>query len=332
MPEKQRWVMLTGLCACTYGQSPGHSAVDTAAGEDGLCVDQSVDAAPSFEEAVALKSAFAFQGVEDPVALVLMFHGGGGEMTDHFVRVDPERITREALLRGMAVASLSSAAHLDPDSESSFQWSEGSYGYNPDLDEVEEMLRKLSAVSELGVVPEGTPVVLMGSSNGGSMASRVAQIPELEVSSAVIYISNAAEFHEDDASRPPMVLVPGEQDPGLALSTNTTLADQIGDPQLALLQVNPPEPVTAGLLTRVPGVDCALASAILEALIAGGFLDDDGTVTADPNQDTRWRGLVPDAAADHQSGLKDVLVEAYAGHAPSSDQNQVVFDFVESHL
>ena len=324
--------MFSMLCACDPGKSHEDPAADTAAAEGEECVNQSSDEPLSHEEAVALKSAFVYQGVAEPQALVLMFHGGGGEMADHFERVDPERITREALARGMAVASLNSAAHLDPDAGSELQWHEGDYGDNPDLDEVEEMVRKLTSGAELGVVPEGTPLVLFGSSNGGSMASRVAQVPSLDVAATAIYISNAVEFHEDDPVLPPMVLIPGEQDPGLALTTNTTLADEIGDPQLALLHVNPPEPVSDALLTRISGVDCELAGTILADLIAGGFVDDDGTVLADPNADTSWRDLLSGAASDHELDIKDVLVEAYAGHAPSSDQNEVVFDFVESNL
>jgi predicted esterase len=317
------------LIATTIGCDSGEPAASDTAEPDVGCVEQAPSDALSWEEDVALESAFLYARVDEPQALVLAFHGGGGDMVDPFARVDPALITREALARGMAVASLNSYAHLDPDS-TSLQWDERDYGSNRDLAEAEEMIHKL--VTALGVASPDTPIVLLGMSNGGSMASRVAQSPGLDAAAAMIYISNAQAFHEDGAKRPPMVLVPGAQDPGLAVTTNTDLADEIGDPDRALLIVNPPEPVADDLLTRIPGIDCDLSIAIKQDLIAGGFLDLDGTVLQDPKSDTEWLGLLPADAVAHQVGIREVLLEAYAGHAPSSDQNARVFDFVVSHL
>jgi len=41
---------------------------------------------------------------------------------------------------------------------------------------------------------------------------------------------------------------------------------------------------------------------------------------------------LPQDASPYRSDITDVLVEAYAGHCPSSDQNDEVFDFVEAQL
>ena len=321
---------LLTLIAATIGCDSSLPPVSDTADPVDVCVEQAPARALTWVEDVALESSFLYIGVDEPQGLVLAFHGGGGDMEDQFVKIDPERITREALARGMVVASLNSYAHLDPDAGSSLQWEEGDYGSNNELAETEEMIRKLR--TELGVVSADTPIVLLGTSNGGSMASRVAQIPDLDVASAVIYISNAQAFHEDDAHHPPMVLVPGEQDPGLALTTNTTLADEIGDPDRALLVVNPPEPVSDDLMTRIPGIDCDLSIAIKEDLMAGGFLGSNGAVTEDPKEDTSWSSLLPTEASGFEADIREVLIEAYAGHAPSSDQNPDVFDFVTSHL
>ena len=323
------------------GDEPGPEAVDETGAEtgdeagdetgDGPCVEQA-EAPLSWTEATALNSPFVYRGVDEPIALVLMFHGGGGDMEDHFERVDPARITGEALRRGMAVASLDSHAHLDPDAGNDLQWHEGPYGSNPDLDETLEMIRKLSTADELDVVPSGTPIVLIGTSNGGSMASRVAQIPGLQVAATAIYISNAQSFHQPDAVLPPMVLIPGAQDPGIALETNTHLVELIGDPNEAQLIVNPPEPVSDELLTRAPGVDCALSTEIIDGMKASGWLDEAAMMSTDPGVDRSWADDLPASASGHRADLQEVLTEAHAGHAPSSDQNQAVFDFIESHL
>ena len=235
------------------------------------------------------------------------------------------------LTLGMAVAALNSRAHLDP-SARGMQWEEGDPGDNRDLAETQEMLRKLTSPTELGVVPPDTPVVLMGTSNGGSMASRVAQLPHLDVAAAVIYISNAAAFHEEGAHHPPMVMVPGAQDAGRALITNTTLAQDIDDPTLARLIVNTPDPVSDALWTRIRGVDCTLGIGIGQALRGSGLVRPDGSVSADPRDDKRWVRHLSEQMLPYESDISDVLVEAYGGHAPSSDQNAGVFDFVEAHL
>ena len=307
------------------------TATEDSGTADESCVEQA-QAPLSWEEATALESQFVYQGVDEPIALVLMFHGGGGSMEDHFERVDPARITAEALRRGMAVASLNSVAHLDPDAGNELQWEEGPIGSNPDLDETLEMIRKLSSADELDVVPEGTPIVLIGTSNGGSMASRVAQIPSLQVAVTAIYISNAQAFHESGAVWPPMVLIPGAQDPGLAQETNTQLSERIDDPSEALLVVNPAEPVTDALLTRVAGIDCELGMTIIEGMTASGWLDDAAMLSADPSADRSWADSLPTEAMAARPQLQDLLTEAYAGHAPSGDQNEIVFEFLESHL
>lgn len=325
-------IVLSSLIACG---PPAKDAPDTdeqTEDEANACEEQAFSAPLTWEQAVALDSTFLYQGVEAPKALVLMFHGGGGDMEDHFVRVVPGLITREALDRGMAVASLNSYGHLDPDAGTGLQWEEGSHGDNRDLAETEEMIRKLTSADELKVAAENIPLVLIGSSNGGSMASRVAQIESLNVAVAAIYISNAVAFHEEDALLPPMVLIPGQQDPGHAVGSNTELAESIGDPEQALLIINQPEAVSDELFTRIPDVDCELSIAIKGTLTDGGFLDSTGMVTTDPNEDHSWSDMLPEDATPYQNDIKDVLVEAYAGHCPSSDQNEEVFDFLEAQL
>jgi predicted esterase len=326
-----RVFLLISTCALAACE-PAASSPPEQEDEVTTCEVQALATPLTWAESVALESAFIYQGVDNPKALVLLFHGGGGSMEDYFERVEPVLITREALARGMAVASLNSFAHLDPNAGEDLQWEEGEAGDNNDLANAAEMVRKLTTATELNTVPEDTPLVLLGTSNGGSMASRVAQLESLNIAAAIIYISNAVAFHEPDASLPPMVLIPGQQDPGQAMGSNTDLAESIGDPEQALLIANQPEAVSDDLFTRIPDVDCDLSIAIKSALTDGGFLDSTGMVTADPKVDQSWSEMLPEPAETYQRAIRDVLVEAYAGHCPSSDQNDQVFDFVEMHL
>jgi alpha/beta superfamily hydrolase len=251
-------------------------------------------------------------------------------MEDVFVRIESVLILREAQKRGFAVAALNSYGHLN---SNNYQWDESPIQQNKDVENTVEMIRKLQSSSELGVVSTDLPVIVFGFSNGGSMASRVAQVPEIDTAVAAIYISNAQEFHEVDAVHPPMVLIPGEQDPGLALQTNTELVQQINNPQQALLLPNPPEPITNGLFTRIPEIDCESSIQIKRALLEGDFIDEATyMLIKDPKEDLTWMTLLSEEVSPYKEAIKDVLVEAYAGHSPSSDQNDSVFDFIEQHL
>jgi hypothetical protein len=139
-------------------------------------------------------------------------------------------------------------------------------------------------------------------------------------------------FHEEEALLPPMVLIPGQQDPRHALGSNTDLAESIGDPEQALLIINQPEAASDDLFTRILDVDCELSIAIMGALTDGFFLDTTGMVIADPNEDHRWGDRLPEDASPYQNDSKDMLVEAYVGRCPSSDQNDKVFDFFEAQF
>jgi predicted esterase len=294
------------------------------------CESQPLATPISYEEATAVETNFIFARVDNPRALVLMFHGGGGDKEDNLTRVDPSLIARGALERGYAVASLDSFAHRDPDAPKT-QWSEDALDQNKDIENTLEMIRKLKATDGLAVVPPETPVVALGISNGGTMASRIAQVSTAGVQAAIIYISNAQVFHEANAIHPPMVLVPGSHDPGRALGTNTDLAGRINDPTRVLLLPNDPEPVTRGLFTRIPGIDCTLSTAIGDALLAADWLDDERIVSREINIPA-LRALLPSDTASSAPSIFDVLTEAAAGHAPASDLNTEVFDFIDSHL
>ena len=49
----------------------------------------------------------------------------------------------------------------------------------------------------------------------------------------------------------------------------------------------------------------------------------------DPD-DAALKSLVPAAYAEERDGIYDVLIEAYAGHSPTSDRNAEVHAFLEA--
>jgi len=105
----------------------------------------------------------------------------------------------------------------------------------------------------------------------------------------------------------------------------------------AQILVNPPRPVFPGIFTRIPDITCTVSQDIGTALDNLGWLDSDGLLTKDPksrNESPPWRDALPAAYQGNAASepFQDVLVERQAGHSPSSDWNNVVFDFFEAQL
>lgn len=337
---KTRVLLLLSLAcvACTkQDDEPSDDDTDTDTGALS-CEEQDV-ATPLDLLHGQLSDGSGFLYNKDPQAkgVLVLFHGGGGskeELVDN--RVDVVLIAREAQARGFALAVLDSAKHVDPDADK-YQWSKimnidsDAGEVNPDVVNTREMLLRLKDADDLAAVPSSAPNVFMGFSNGGSMASRAAQF--LPTSVAVTYISNSVEFLPADSVRPPMVLVPGENDlDHHATESNADLAAEIdsagGD---VLLITNPPGPITPGLFMRVPGIDCDLSMDIRHALDDAGMLTDD-LLVSNPKADPSWKSVLPEEASVMEEKIGDVLMEAYAEHTASSDWNQEVFEFVEAHL
>ena len=221
-------------------------------------------------------------------------------------------------------------AHVEPNGTNKFQWAKQDGADNKDVMNTIAMVGRLTDPNDLKAAPVDGPVILIGFSNGGSMASRVAQ--HLPVAAVAIYISNAAAFRTEGATIPPLALIPGQNDPGYALDSNKDLADTIqaagGD---VIYSPNQPEAVTPGLFTRIPGIDCSLSMSIRLALKDAGWLNADGMVKKSPKDDKSWKEALPASAASHVLQIFDVLVETYAAHSPTSDKNELVFDFLEKY-
>ena len=327
------------LFACTPTVDNEDSGVDIDPDVDAECESQPVAHPVETKTAdVSDGSAFIYTKEENAKGLIVFFHGGGGSKEDNLhLRIDAVLIAREAQKRGYALAALDSVKHLQENPPNK-QWSKvmnidpDRGPVNPDVVNAIEMIQRLRAPNDLAAAPADAPVVVLGFSNGGSMASRLAQF--MPVAASVTYISNSVEYHEADAVRPPMVLVPGSNDfDHQASESNAELAELIeGEGGAVLLINNPPEPVSKGLFQRVPGIDCDLSMEIRQALQDGEWLQSDGTLSRNPKSDRSWSTRLPDGAVPFEASISDVLWEAYAEHVPSSDWNTEVFEFLDEHI
>ena len=277
-------------------------------------------------------TGYLYRIPENAHSLLFVFHGGGGSKEDNFARPEPVLIVREAIARGYAVVSLDSIKHtqMNPDD---FQWNESEPPENPDVANVASVIRILK--EEMGLVAPDAPIVLIGISNGGSMASRAAQIPE--VTAAAIYISNARYFYEDDARTPPVIFLPGAHDPGRSCASTADLTRQIqAAGGTAVRHPNTPQYATVGYFTRMPIIDCANSKRVVQTLMDQGYLRADGAPIAAPEGNQALRAIsralpVELSASIIVSAINDQLTELAAGHSPSSDLNEVVFDFLDTH-
>jgi len=301
----------------------------TSPGSDPLsCEPQPVAEPIPAQEATVNGSAFLYAPAEDSRGLALLFHGGNGEKEDYTTaRVEAVLVTQALLDDGYTVAALDSVAHLDPHAKKT-AWSEDDTTENPDIVNVMAMIERLTDPADLDAAPSG-PVIAIGASNGGSMASRVVQ--HVDVHATAIYISNAQAFWNDGARFAPMLLMPGENDPGHALESNADLAEIVaatGTPVTYLPNIA--EPVTPGNFTRIAGIGCEDSQTIQQRLIEVGLLDAAGTVLYDPS-DFGWHDPLETDYGDWIRLINDVLTEAYAGHAVSADLNDDLLHFLEAN-
>lgn len=301
----------------------------------GQCEDQpTADAIPS-EMGSINGSSFLYTRKADAKGLLLMFHGGGGSMEDNFSgRIEAALIARAADARGFALASLNSAKHLDQNRQDN-KWEETAWvasnpASNQDVSNAVGMIDLLRG--SLNAVPAQTPIFLIGISNGGTMASNVAQA--VDAAAAVTYISNSKTFKQANATVPPLLVIIGENDSDNMKISAQTIKDL--HPEVQIL-VNPPKPVMPGIFTRIPNITCEESKEIGTALDSIGWLDANGMLNKDPKDRSAspdWTDALP---AQYRNGsakepFQDVMVERYAGHSPSSDWNNVVFDFFEAQL
>ena len=73
---------------------------------------------------------------------------------------------------------------------------------------------------------------------------------------------------------------------------------------------------------------------IYQYLVDNALVDGEGMLTIDPKEDISWDGALPEEqrTRDRRQPYQDVLLGLYAGHAPSSDFSDDVFDFFDVAL
>ena len=301
----------------------------------GTCDPQPLAIAPELTlgsvSGTGLASEFYYHVPEAPKGLIVVFHGGGGSKEDAFGRPENALVLLEAVQAGYAIAALDSVAHLVPRADGKTKWNEEESPCNPDIRNVVALVTQLKDPDQLGLVPDNAPLYAFGVSNGGSMVSRAAQ--HLPFAAVSVAISNAKQFHDPGALIPPVFIIAGQEDSTVGTTGPCQLyqeAESQGIP--SAFKLNVPQAVSPGLFTRIEGVECALSLSIVDAFRDAGVIDDDGFVVSDPGLFDTWQPHLPEAAAPHQKGVRDLLDERFSEHAMTSDFRAEMVTFLDAHL
>ena len=295
--------------------------------EPGVCEAQPLATPIEVLEAEVNGSGFVYTTPADPKGLILVFHGGGGNMYSTLSRLEAVIFINDAAKLGFAVASLNSVAHLTAPEGPKFKWDTDPTACNPDVVNVTAMVKRLMDPDDLAAVPPGTPLFALGVSNGGSMVSRTAQ--HLNFSAVASYISNAQVFHEPGAIIPPIAIVAGAND-GTVGTVGPCKLYQLTDE--TMFHMNWADAITPGLFTRIPGIDCAMSQAIFSAFLENGVIDEDThRLQVNPKGDPSWKSFLPAEAEAFHNQMRDLLLERFGEHSFTSDFNQEVLTYLVYH-
>ncbi|MEC9071284.1 MAG: hypothetical protein VX938_02855, partial [Myxococcota bacterium] len=228
------------------------------------------------------------------------------------------------------VVALDSIAHIVPRDDGKTKWNEDATPCNPDTENVNALIRHFKSPDAMGLLDADAPVFAFGVSNGGSMTSRAAQ--HLSFSAVATYITNAKQFHEPEATIPPVFIVAGEYDSTVSTEGPCLLyASALEQGIDAEFHLNVPEPVTPGFFTRINGVDCDLSQEIIASFTDAGVLDDDGNVLVNPGDYSTWQPHLPPSASAYQNDVRDLLDERAAEHSLTHDFRQENILFFNQH-
>ena len=252
------------------------------------------------------------------------------EVAYAFGRVESNILLTTALQAGYIVAALDSVAHIIPRADGKTKWNEEETACNPDIENVNWLIRHFKAPDAMGLLDADAPVFAYGVSNGGSMVSRTAQ--QLPFSAVVVYITNAKQFHDAGATIPPAFIVAGEADSTVGITGPCQMYESAMEQGIDVeFRLNVVEPVTPGLFTRINGFTCEQSLEVVSDLTAGGVLDDEGLVQIDPANFDSWLPHIPAWAGEHQVSIRDLLDERVAEHALTTDFRQETIGFLKQH-
>ena len=275
---------------------------------------------------------------ENARGLLFIFHGTGGS-ANIIEKPAARYLAMAAALRGYAVIVPEAKEVTDGDQngDRKIRWDVAPFvDMNADL---RDIVAYSTMMTEQGHVPADGPRVALGMSNGGAFSVTVgAALPQFE---AVVSFCATGVSAVSERTATPTAWFMCENDNNETVSAsrerwaNGTMALAENGVRTAF-DIHPPSPVYAGRFARIEGVNAERSAAAVSELAAGGWLDDEGYLTALPGDVIAGTS---DAPADYQAfrqiinrtSVRQVMAElkaAYADHALYDDWATRCLDFM----
>ena len=285
--------------------------------------------------------ALVFEGAEvlfyvpetPPRALIFLFHGTQGNA--RFVeKLEPRRTINRLEDAGFAWVSATALDTTEPR-----KWNVDDLDAKTNTD-LARLLRIRDKLIKTSAVDANTPLLTMGMSNGGAMASSSAHAFR-DLGLPIVATANYAGPVRQVVLRGEGVQVPtmfvlmendAKVDNEVITATVRRTRESGVDADLLLATEGAMSP---DRLLRIPGMNAAQAARAFEALVTGGLLDADGRRTIEqPDVSRAVRGLTgfPVALRPYARAMADQLGVAWATHEFSSAFDDRLLVFFDAHL
>ncbi|MDQ2868330.1 MAG: hypothetical protein M3R59_07970 [Verrucomicrobiota bacterium] len=320
-----RWVGDTGVLADLYAwhttaTMPSGSAAITATYKSSPAWSPSTyilnDLAPTDPNAIRLMYYFP----PNPVGVIFRFHGSGGSAATLFAKVEDFTFARDAVAAGYAIASLDSTDRVNK------QWDDTATAANVDVVNVQAAINYFIG---LGLMAASTPKFCTGMSDGGGFAPKAAYF--LGFQGCGIWCAAGAPGALFNIMTVPTIWSLAQADDlydhtNFLPASNAELAGLTNRGVRGELRENGPSPVYARRFLRIPYFTAADSQTIYDSLKAGGFLDAQDYLIADPAT-SGWVSALPAGFLPYQSDIEDQLECCYSGHQFYSDFDNKALQF-----
>jgi hypothetical protein len=234
------------------------------------------------ESATITPTTWSFEGFDvvaavpdDPVGLVHLFHGSHGS-ADFATRAETVEVLDELVSRGYGYVATESTERTG---DRRWDVTDPSPATNPDLGRLERLQRRLVATT---AVTDATPLLGLGMSNGALFASLwgetwaaagapvrsvalvMGPVARPVVAGGGLHVPALFVTAENDTiSRPERIVADHDATAARGVTTDLVIAEE--------------QPLTASAFQGLPGLDEDDAGAVVDALVATGSWDADGT-------------------------------------------------------
>jgi len=275
------------------------------------CAQQRIAVDPGFAEAQHQGISFLYTPMNNPRAIVFLFHGRGGSKEVWQENLENRIVVNELSAKGwMSIANTRDEDRTDEENNA----------------EIETLKNGLSILG----ISEDTPIYGIGFSGGGAFISQL--VHSVDFNAVISYNSRALGFTLDTGSSlPPAMMFASKNDevidPNDIIATYEMAEARGVNIQLRLME---DIPVSEGAFHRIPEIDCEISGQFHQMLIDGGILDTQGSQMISPIE-SDWQSLLPPVAQTYETDIMWVLKVHFATHAFSSRDVEEMITFFEGY-